>query len=430
MTYKEIVTYIEEIPRFTRKHSLAHPREMLLFQGNPQNGKKIIHVAGTNGKGSVCAYLDAMLRAEGKSTGLFTSPHLVKMNERIVLNGKQISDEDFCEVFEETMQAVRRMQDAGLEHPTFFEFFFAMAMKAYDRAGMEYIVLETGLGGRLDATCSVVPVACVITSIGLDHMEYLGDTVEQIAGEKAGIIKPGVPVVIGETTEETKKVFKDKSLEMNAPIRFAEEEHEVISSRSEGNTRVYETLHYGSFIGELGGLCQEKNTATILTAIDELRKAGYTIAQEHIRIGFGQVCKLTGLRGRWQQVGMSPTIICDTGHNTGGISYIADQLRGIQADKLHIVIGMVNDKDIHSVLRQLPQCATYYFTKANVKRALDEHTLQTLAKEAGLRGTSWPDVRSAFQAARQSSTKKDLIFVGGSTFIVADFLAFYHPEQA
>ena len=217
---------------------------------------------------------------------------------------------------------------------------------------------------------------------------------------------------------------------MNAPIRFAEEEHEVISSRSEGNTHVYETLHYGSFIGELGGLCQEKNTATILTAIDELRKAGYTIAQEHIRIGFGQVCKLTGLRGRWQQVGMSPTIICDTGHNTGGISYIADQLRGIQADKLHIVIGMVNDKDIHSVLRQLPQCATYYFTKANVKRALDEHTLQTLAKEAGLRGTSWPDVRSAFQAARQSSTKKDLIFVGGSTFIVADFLAFYHPEQA
>ena len=151
---------------------------------------------------------------------------------------------------------------------------------------------------------------------------------------------------------------------MNAPIRFAEEEHEVISSRSEGNTRVYETLHYGSFIGELGGLCQEKNTATILTAIDELRKAGYTIAQEHIRLGFGQVCKLTGLRGRWQQVGMSPTIICDTGHNTGGISYIADQLRGVQADKLHIVIGMVNDKDIHSVLRQLPQCATYYFTKA------------------------------------------------------------------
>ena len=430
MNYEQARAYAVNVSRSGSILGLDSIENLMHELGDIQERLKIIHIAGTNGKGSVCAYLDAMLRAEGKSTGLFTSPHLVKMNERIVLNGKQISDEDFCEVFEETMQAVRRMQDAGLEHPTFFEFLFAMAMKAYDRAGMEYIVLETGLGGRLDATSSVEPVACVITSIGLDHMEYLGDTVEQIAGEKAGIIKPGVPVVIGETTEETKKVFKDKSLEMNAPIRFAEEEHEVISSRSEGNTRVYETLHYGSFIGELGGLCQEKNTATILTAIDELRKAGYTIAQEHIRIGFGQVCKLTGLRGRWQQVGMSPTIICDTGHNTGGISYIADQLRGIQADKLHIVIGMVNDKDIHSVLQQLPQCATYYFTKANVKRALDEHTLQTLAKEAGLRGTSWPDVRSAFQAARQSSTEKDLIFVGGSTFIVADFLAFYHPEQA
>ena len=217
MTYKEIVTYIEEIPRFTRKHSLDHTREMLLFLGNPQNGKKIIHVAGTNGKGSVCAYLDAMLRAEGKSTGLFTSPHLVKMNERIVLNGKQISDEDFCEVFEETMQAVRRMQDAGLEHPTFFEFLFAMAMKAYDRAGMEYIVLETGLGGRLDATSSVEPVACVITSIGLDHMEYLGDTVEQIAGEKAGIIRPEVPVFFAQTAPGSDSVI-DKTADRKSVV--------------------------------------------------------------------------------------------------------------------------------------------------------------------------------------------------------------------
>lgn len=220
MTYKEIVTYIEEIPRFTRKHSLDHTREMLLFLGNPQNGKKIIHVAGTNGKGSVCAYLDAMLRAEGKSTGLFTSPHLVKMNERIVLNGKQISDEDFCEVFEETMQAVRRMQDAGLEHPTFFEFLFAMAMKAYDRAGMEYIVLETGLGGRLDATSSVEPVACVITSIGLDHMEYLGDTVEQIAGEKAGIIRPEVPVFFAQTAPGSDSVIEKTAEKEGCSVYF------------------------------------------------------------------------------------------------------------------------------------------------------------------------------------------------------------------
>ena len=308
-------------------------------------------------------------------------------------------------------------------HPSFFELTTALAFKYFAKAEVDVAVIEVGMGGRLDCTNIITPDLSVITNISFDHVQFLGDTLTKIAGEKAGIIKPGVPVVIGETTEETKKVFKDKSLEMNAPIRFAEEEHEVISSRSEGNTRVYETLHYGSFIGELGGLCQEKNTATILTAIDELRKAGYTIAQEHIRIGFGQVCKLTGLRGRWQQVGMSPTIICDTGHNTGGISYIADQLRGIQADKLHIVIGMVNDKDIRGVLSLLPQEASYYFTKASVKRALPEGELQSIANEFGLKGTTYPSVESAVRAAQEKSLPKDFIFVGGSSFIVADLLA-------
>ena len=207
-TYEEAAAYIEEIPKFTTKNKLEHTRKCLDLLGSPDKKRKIIHVAGTNGKGSVCAFLSTMLEEGVYKCGLFTSPHLVKMNERIVLNGKQISDEDFCEVFEETMQAVRRMQDAGLEHPTFFEFLFAMAMKAYDRAGMEYIVLETGLGGRLDATSSVEPVACVITSIGLDHMEYLGDTVEQIAGEKAGIIRPEVPVFFAQTAPGSDSVIE------------------------------------------------------------------------------------------------------------------------------------------------------------------------------------------------------------------------------
>ena len=431
MTYEETLHYLyTSIPVFQNagpsayKPGLGTSIALDDHLGNPHKAYKTIHVAGTNGKGSVSHLLAAILRQSGYKVGLYTSPHLVDFRERIRVNGQKIPKEYVVDFVERNRSFFEPLQ------PSFFELTSSMAFDYFRAEKVDYAVIEVGMGGRLDCTNIITPDLSVITNISFDHVQFLGDTLTKIAGEKAGIIKPGVPVVIGETTEETKKVFKDKSLEMNAPIRFAEEEHEVISSRSEGNTRVYETLHYGSFIGELGGLCQEKNTATILTAIDELRKAGYTIAQEHIRIGFGQVCKLTGLRGRWQQVGMSPTIICDTGHNTGGISYIADQLRGIQADKLHIVIGMVNDKDIHSVLRQLPQCATYYFTKANVKRALDEHTLQTLAKEAGLRGTSWPDVRSAFQAARQSSTKKDLIFVGGSTFIVADFLAFYHPEQA
>ena len=208
MNYGQARAYAVNVSRSGSILGLDSIENLMHELGDIQERLKIIHIAGTNGKGSVCAYLDAMLRAEGKSTGLFTSPHLVKMNERIVLNGKQISDEDFCEVFEETMQAVRRMQDAGLEHPTFFEFLFAMAMKAYDRAGMEYIVLETGLGGRLDATSSVEPVACVITSIGLDHMEYLGDTVEQIAGEKAGIIRPEVPVFFAQTAPGSDSVIE------------------------------------------------------------------------------------------------------------------------------------------------------------------------------------------------------------------------------
>ena len=431
MTYKEATTYLfDSVPMFQNVGGTAYKEglsnTLLLDEhfGHPHRKFRTIHVGGTNGKGSCSHTLAAILQTAGYKVGLYTSPHLTDFRERIRVNGKMIPECEVVSFVEDERSFFEPL------HPSFFELTTALAFKYFAKAEVDVAVIEVGMGGHLDCTNIITPDLSVITNISLDHVQFLGNTLTKIAGEKAGIIKPGVPVVIGETTEETKKVFKDKSLEMNAPIRFAEEEHEVISSRSEGNTRVYETLHYGSFIGELGGLCQEKNTATILTAIDELRKAGYTIAQEHIRLGFGQVCKLTGLRGRWQQVGMSPTIICDTGHNTGGISYIADQLRGVQADKLHIVIGMVNDKDIHSVLRQLPQCATYYFTKANVKRALDEHTLQTLAKEAGLRGTSWPDVRSAFQAARQSSTEKDLIFVGGSTFIVADFLAFYHPEQA
>ena len=431
MTYKEATTYLfNSVPMFQNVGGTAYKEglsnTLLLDEhfGHPHRKFKTIHVGGTNGKGSCSHTLAAILQTAGYKVGLYTSPHLTDFRERIRVNGQMIPECEVVSFVEDERSFFEPL------HPSFFELTTALAFKYFAKAEVDVAVIEVGMGGRLDCTNIITPDLSVITNISFDHVQFLGNTLAKIAGEKAGIIKPGVPVVIGETTEETKKVFKDKSLEMNAPIRFAEEEHEIISSRPEGNTRVYETLHYGSFIGELGGLCQEKNTATILAAIDELRKAGYIIAQEHIELGFGHVCKLTGLRGRWQQLGTRPTVICDTGHNTGGISYIAEQLECVQADKLHIIIGMVNDKDIHSVLQQLPKCAIYYFTKANVKRALDEHTLQTLAKEAGLRGTSWPDVRSAFQAARQSSTKKDLIFVGGSTFIVADFLAFYHPEQA
>ena len=339
MTYKEIVTYIEEIPRFTRKHSLDHTREMLLFLGNPQNGKKIIHVAGTNGKGSVCAYLDAMLRAEGKSTGLFTSPHLVKMNERIVLNGKQISDEDFCEVFEETMQAVRRMQDAGLEHPTFFEFLFAMAMKAYDRAGMEYIVLETGLGGRLDATSSVEPVACVITSIGLDHMEYLGDTVEQIAGEKAGIIRPEVPVFFAQTAPGSDSVI-EKTAEKEGCFckKIGKDAYEILGIEDKHIAFSCASAYYGTTTWKLNniGLYQPHNA---LLAMEVMRGLFGENGHPHL---WKEALEAVRWRGRMEEV--LPGVYVDGAHNISAVKAFAETVEKAGfADA--VLFSAVRDKD-------------------------------------------------------------------------------------
>ena len=339
MTYKEIVTYIEEIPRFTRKHSLAHTREMLLFLGNPQNGKKIIHVAGTNGKGSVCAYLDAMLRAEGKSTGLFTSPHLVKMNERIVLNGKQISDEGFCEVFEETMQAVRRMQDAGLEHPTFFEFLFAMAMKAYDRAGMEYIVLETGLGGRLDATSSVEPVACVITSIGLDHMEYLGDTVEQIAGEKAGIIRPEVPVFFAQTAPGSDSVI-EKTAEKEGCFckKIGKDAYEILGIEDKHIAFSCASAYYGTTTWKLNniGTYQPGNALLAMEVMRYLFKENGHL--QEWRTALARV----KWAGRMEEI--LPKVYVDGAHNVSAIQAFARSVPK-NPDGNIILFSAVKDKE-------------------------------------------------------------------------------------
>ena len=375
MTYKEIVTYIEEIPRFTRKHSLDHTREMLLFLGNPQNGKKIIHVAGTNGKGSVCAYLDAMLRAEGKSTGLFTSPHLVKMNERIVLNGKQISDEDFCEVFEETMQAVRRMQDAGLEHPTFFEFLFAMAMKAYDRAGMEYIVLETGLGGRLDATSSVEPVACVITSIGLDHMEYLGDTVEQIAGEKAGIIRPEVPVFFAQTAPESDSVI-EKTAEKEGCFckKIGKDAYEILGIKDKHIAFSCSSAYYGTTTWELNniGVYQPQNA---LLAMETMRKLfGESGHPQKWREALAEL----KWEGRMEEI--LPEIYVDGAHNVSAIQAFAESVSKDTQENI-ILFSAVKDKEYEEMIQYLCEHVKsegYVVTLIDGSRATDAHLLGKL----------------------------------------------------
>lgn len=414
MTYKEIVTYIEEIPRFTRKHSLAHTREMLLLLGNPQNGKKIIHVAGTNGKGSVCAYLDAMLRAEGKSTGLFTSPHLVKMNERIVLNGKQISDEDFCEVFEETMQAVRRMQDAGLEHPTFFEFLFAMAMKAYDRAGMEYIVLETGLGGRLDATSSVEPVACVITSIGLDHMEYLGDTVEQIAGEKAGIIRPEVPVFFAQTAPGSDSVI-EKTAEKEGCFckKIGKDAYEILGIEDKHIAFSCLNDYYGTTTWKLNniGLYQPHNA---LLAMEVMRGLFGENGHPHL---WKEALEAVRWRGRMEEV--LPGVYVDGAHNISAVKAFAETVEKAGfADA--VLFSAVRDKDYEEMIKYLcehTEAACYIVTQIEDARG-------TRADELGVVFRKYTDkpvrvigsVKDAFEYA-VSSRRGGNVYCLGSLYL-------------
>lgn len=431
MTYKEATEYLfNSVPMFQNvggaayKEGLYNTKVLDAHFGHPHRHYKTIHVGGTNGKGSCSHTLAAILQAAGYKTGLYTSPHLTDFRERIRVNGQMIPESEVVSFVENERAFFEPL------HPSFFELTTALAFKYFAEAKVDVAVIEVGMGGRLDCTNIIEPDLSVITNISFDHTQFLGHTLAAIAGEKAGIIKTNTPVVVGETTDETRDVFLHKAMEMNSSIRFAEEEHEICSSRMENGFRIYKTLHWNEIKGELGGLCQEKNTATILAAVDELQKAGYAIRPENVCMGFENVCELTGLRGRWQQTGTSPLVVCDTGHNTGGIAYIAAQLLNLNARQLHVIIGMVNDKDIRGVLRLLPQSATYYFTKASVKRALDEHKLQELAREEGLEGSAWENVACAWKAARQNAKAEDAIFIGGSTFIVADFLTLQEQKEA
>ena len=431
MTYKEATEYLfNSVPMFQNvggaayKEGLYNTKVLDAHFGHPHRHYKTIHVGGTNGKGSCSHTLAAILQAAGYKTGLYTSPHLTDFRERIRVNGQMIPESEVVSFVENERAFFEPL------HPSFFELTTALAFKYFAEAKVDVAVIEVGMGGRLDCTNIIEPDLSVITNISFDHTQFLGHTLAAIAGEKAGIIKTNTPVVVGETTDETRDVFLHKAMEMNSSIRFAEEEHEICSSRMENGFRIYKTLHWNEIKGELGGLCQEKNTATILAEVDELQKAGYAIRPENVCMGFENVCELTGLRGRWQQTGTSPLVVCDTGHNTGGIAYIAAQLLNLNARQLHVIIGMVNDKDIRGVLRLLPQSATYYFTKASVKRALDEHKLQELAREEGLEGSAWENVACAWKAARQNAKAEDAIFIGGSTFIVADFLTLQEQKEA
>ena len=384
------------------KEGLANTWALDEHLGHPHRSYRTIHIAGTNGKGSCSHTLAAILQEAGYRVGLYTSPHLLDFRERIRVNGQPVPEEYVIRFVEEERAFFEPL------HPSFFELTTAMAFRYFADAGVDVAVVEVGLGGRLDCTNIIRPDLCIITNISLDHVQFLGDTLAKIAGEKAGIIKPGIPVVIGEATPETRPVFARRAEETGAPIHFAEEEA----------VRDYPDMEF-----ELKGLYQAKNRRTLLAALPLLQEAGYRIREEHIRNGFARVTELTGLMGRWQKLQEHPMLVCDTGHNVGGIQYIAEQLRRQTCRQLHIVIGMVNDKDVRGALALLPHEAVYYFTQASVKRALPAEQLARLAAEAGLEGEVYPDVSSAVRAAQEKSLPEDFIFVGGSTFIVADLLA-------
>ena len=407
MNYSETITYLyQRTPLFQQVGAGAYKEgltnSLLLDEhlGHPHRLFRSIHVAGTNGKGSCSHTLAAILQSAGYRVGLYTSPHLVDFRERIRVNGVPVSEQYVVDFVERERSFFEPL------HPSFFELTTAMAFRYFADCHVDVAVVEVGLGGRLDCTNLISPDLSVITNISFDHTQFLGHTLAAIAREKAGIIKPHTPVVVGEVLPETRSVFEQQAEAMEAPLYFAEEQ----------------SLLYADVEMELKGCYQQKNRATVLAAIPLLQQAGYRVGEAEVRRGFAQVVELTGLQGRWQQLQEAPRMVCDTGHNVGGIRYVAEQLKSQHCRTLRMVMGMVNDKDIRGVLALLPREAVYYFTQASVKRALPMEEFARLAMEAGLQGSCYPDVASAVRAAQKESLPEDFIFVGGSSYIVADLL--------
>ena len=434
MNYKETCEYLyNQMPMFERqgasgyKEGLSNTLALDEHLGHPHLSYKTIHVGGTNGKGSVSHTIAAVLQESGYRVGLYTSPHLVDFRERIRINGTPVSQQYVVNFVEEHRSFFEPL------HPSFFEVTTAMAFKYFQEMNVDIAVIEVGLGGRLDCTNIIQPLVSVITNISFDHTQFLGDTLAKIAEEKAGIIKTHTPVVIGETNAETRPVFEAKARELNAPIIFADDKPQVLSAvpLNEGGMR-YHLKFMGKLEGDPGGIYQKQNMNTALFALEEVRKLGYLASaiegktfdrcRYELKSGISKVAKLTGLRGRWETVNQTPKVVCDTGHNVGGWMYLSRQLANVQCQQMHIIFGMVDDKDIDKVLDLLPKHAKFYFTKAQTKRALNENVVMEKAKEHGIEGNAYRTVNEAYKAAYRSASANDFIFVGGSSYIVGDFL--------
>jgi len=496
MNYQETLDYLyAHLPMFTRvgasaiTKDLANTVELCRRLQNPELKFRSVHVAGTNGKGSTSHMLAAILQTAGYKTGLYTSPHLKDFRERIRVNGEMMPKSEVIRFVKEQKKTIEEIE------PSFFEVTVAMAFDHFACNQVDIAVIEVGLGGRLDSTNVITPILSIITNIGYDHTNLLGNTLSEIAFEKAGIIKPGIPVVIGEKQAEVEEVFIRKAKESGAELYFASEEWEmeefgdrsqktevrrqksgVGSRKSEAGRQKTEvgrgetedgsvksevqtqdsglktqnsglwTMDYGLWSGEqeflnirirsllhsfnhsiilqldLTGIYQLKNLITVLSSVEQLRKLGLTITDKHIQTALKQVQKLTGLSGRWQTLSKNPLVICDTGHNQDGINEVLKNIEITPHKKLHIVIGMLKDKDIHKILALLPKDAVYYFCNPDLQRAKPANELLNEAQAFGLHGKSYSTVKDALQAARSNAKAKDLVFVGGSTFVVAEAL--------
>lgn len=424
MNYAETVSYLfNQLPMFSKigeaayKKDLTNTIALCEALGNPHKKFKSIHIAGTNGKGSTSHMLAAIMQAAGYKTGLYTSPHLYDFRERIKINGV-CCEEEFVINFTQRIQ--HQIETIA---PSFFEITVAMAFDYFAANEVDIAIIETGLGGRLDSTNIILPELSIITNIGMDHMNLLGNTLTAIAGEKAGIIKPFVPVVIGEFNKETLPVFIAAA--QSSPISFAENERYIsdwLYQQPLLNVTVVDKSknEYQHYALDLTGFYQTKNLLTVLEACKVLQKNGWNIQPHHIKEGLSNVKKLTGLHGRWEIIQMNPTLVLDVGHNVDGIKAILTQLDLSNFKQLHWVMGMVKDKDIQAVLQLLPSTAKYYFTKASIPRALDEQELLKQAQELGLTGSSFSDVNSAIKAAKENADFNDLILVCGSVFVIAE----------
>jgi len=422
MNYKETTEYLfVKLPEFQKVGKDAYKpgmENMVAFDkkmNSCHRHYKTIHVAGTNGKGSTSHLLAAILQSAGYKVGLYTSPHLIDYRERVRVNGEMMSEEyvvDFVEKYRSMIEDLR---------PSFFEITTVMAFEYFAQQKVDIAVIEVGLGGRLDSTNVISPILSVITNISHDHINLLGNTLEKIAVEKAGIIKRQTPVVIGRAKGKVKDVFLKKALEQKAPIYFANENNPVRMANKE--EELYISSNYCKHLrSELRGVYQKENSQTVLCAVEQLKKQGLRISEENVRNGFASVIELTGLQGRWQTLSENPRVICDTGHNEDGIRFVVKQLQDTPKKVLRIVFGMVKDKDISKVLSLMPKNAVYYFTQAQSSRALKAEEMKAKAFEFGLLGNAYSTVTQALEQAKKDYEQGDLIFVGGSNFIVCEVL--------